>query len=607
MLSSKKLIILLVASSLSVFVSLRPASAQYSSLLEYWLKNFYYPRKPIKEKPILNRELLAEAVPDECFNGIGNPYPQGPPCPDGSIPKVNQAYVWALTKLNDTLWFGTYANPHCLAIGAFFPLPHQTSSWVCEFGRSSYPAPISLPDATRDFRPPKIYSFDTASGTLSDRTPVSGVAKDLIEKTFGIRSASHWGEVIFLGGPCLNPTPPAPPVGGEGINLFAFHATTGELIGAKNLPEYSDIRTWVVEKGVLYAGVRNSEGGGSVLRWRGNLDDLFQFEVVGKLDSEAASMVSHQGRLFVTTWPGSNGATSLYMSPPIPDEGLTSGQLEKWSKVWDARDYEPDPVTATTYYGGALASFKGYLYWGTLHAPGQGLMAALSAHDNHLIDLDENGNGVLDLQEFSNAALGTYRAFSLFRGRNFGRSNQKVQLLYGQKFFPVYDPVQKKYTVADDTIHRNRMPNPSPKWGKSGVGNFFNAYVWSMAVYRNHLYIGTFDWRPFLDQEFIEAMLKGFSPDGSLDSVIEEVVPLLQLLKSAIDPGTGADLYRVNGLSLAAPESVRGLGNPVNFGIRTLLADDALYVGTANAMNLLADPNDHPLKGGWELIRLKRK
>ena len=69
----------------------------------------------------------------------------------------------------------------------------------------------------------------------------------------------------------------------------------------------------------------------------------------------------------------------------------------------------------------------------------------------------------------------------------------------------------------------------------------------------------------------------------------------------------GADLYRVNGLSPAVPESVHGLGNPVNFGIRTLVAEDALYVGTANAMNLLTDPNDHLVKGGWNLIQLKGK
>jgi hypothetical protein len=28
-------------------------------------------------------DLLAKAKPDECFNGIGQPYPPGPPCATG--------------------------------------------------------------------------------------------------------------------------------------------------------------------------------------------------------------------------------------------------------------------------------------------------------------------------------------------------------------------------------------------------------------------------------------------------------------------------------------------------------------------------------------------
>jgi hypothetical protein len=40
-----------------------------------------------------------------------------------------------------------------------------------------------------------------------------------------------------------------------------------------------------------------------------------------------------------------------------------------------------------------------------------------------------------------------------------------------------------------------------------------------------------------------------------------------------------------------------GMNNPMNYGLRTMVSDAALYVGTANPMNL------HPY-GGWELIRL---
>jgi len=41
--------------------------------------------------------LIGKAQADECFAGVGVPYPPGPPCASGQ-PKVNQAYVWGLTK-----------------------------------------------------------------------------------------------------------------------------------------------------------------------------------------------------------------------------------------------------------------------------------------------------------------------------------------------------------------------------------------------------------------------------------------------------------------------------------------------------------------------------
>ena len=50
-------------------------------------------------------------------------------------------------------------------------------------------------------------------------------------------------------------------------------------------------------------------------------------------------------------------------------------------------------------------------------------------------------------------------------------------------------------------------------------------------------------------------------------------------------------------------ESLDGLGNNAAYGIRNMLVDDGLYVGTANVANLLADTENLP-HGGWELLRL---
>jgi hypothetical protein len=57
----------------------------------------------------------------------------------------------------------------------------------------------------------------------------------------------------------------------------------------------------------------------------------------------------------------------------------------------------------------------------------------------------------------------------------------------------------------------------------------------------------------------------------------------------------------------AIPVNVSGLGNFTNYGVRTMVSTkDALYLGTANPMNLLTDETDSMPEGGWELIRLER-
>ena len=589
MANSKKIGLFLATGFLCTFLAAQTVFAASLENLEIFWQNIF-PFSQILPIPIptLERQLLAKASPDECFNGIGNPPSPGPPCSQG-VPKVNQAYVWGLTKSADKLWFGTAANVLCLVLGSLGIIgPHQTTPWACELGNS-------------DIRAPRIYSFDTVSKILEDKTPATGPAGALLRTTLGIRSAGSLGNIVFLAGPSLV----------KGINIFAFNATTGNLIGATNILEFDDIRIWVVEKGILYTGVSNSAGGGSVLRWTGSLADPFKFEVVGNLDSEAAYLAVHEGRLFVSTWPpirfGGEVLAGLYMSPLIPPGGLTKVHAGDWTKVWEVDDYEADPVTAATYGGGALASFNGYLYWGTMHVPGASLLNAIWAHENHLIDLDANGNGVLDGEEIVDTALGTYRPFSIFRGKNFGKPNQNIQLLYGQKYLPVYDATLKKYTFANDLVHSNRMPDPNPKWGKSGFGNFFNAYAWSMAVYKNTLFIGTFDWSYLLDQGFLDLVMGALITTGSISEIMDDISLLTKQFQMVPLSSYGADLYRVNGLLPATPESINGVGNFTNYGIRTMVADDALYLGMANPMNLLTNPRDRLPEGGWELIRLKRK
>jgi len=98
--------------------------------------------------PILSDQLLAKAAPDECFAGIGQPYPPlqaGGTCPSGSIPKRNQAYVWGLTQVGTQLWFGTAANVLCLGAGAVNPQPVQKQHMSANLAPASTPSSTTYP------------------------------------------------------------------------------------------------------------------------------------------------------------------------------------------------------------------------------------------------------------------------------------------------------------------------------------------------------------------------------------------------------------------------------------------------------------------------------
>lgn len=415
-----------------------------------------------------------------------------------------------------------------------------------------------MPEAIGDWRPPRIFSYNTQSKVLLEKTP----ADPKIQATLGIRSAGAAGDVVILGGPGM--------VGG--INLFAFNSGDGTYIGSTTLPLYNNIRKWLVVDGVLYAAVGKSAGGGAVLRWTGSLNDPFQFENVGDLLGDGAELAEHLGRIYVSTWPSGGDTAGVWMSPEIPPGGLTVADTGLWKKVWRVEDYEPDPVTAATYGGGALVSFGGYLYWGTMHVP----MTATLAHFNAY-------GAPADQASALHAILGTWRAINIFRGKDFGTPSETVDLLYGLPVLPKYTPGTGWEIVP------NNM-GETPLYGLSGFGNFFNNYTWTMSVFDNQLYVGTMDWSYLALNELVSKFVE-FTTEIIPDFLPEEAITWPYSL-------FGADLFRfpsANGPAL--PESLNGVDNYSNYGIRTMIADDALYLGMANPMNLF------PL-GGWELLKL---
>jgi len=540
-------------------------------------------------------ELLAKAQPDGCYNGFGEP-DTDLPCTAPAIPKVNQGYIWGMTKVGDEIWFGTMSNTFCAVFGTLAAqfadgepitgLP-PTASCVCEFADAAAPWwmfggwPPTYPDQLKDVRPPEMYSYNTVTKTLTPRN--AGLIDYFLRqvRTLGFRAAGSLGDVVFFAGPSID---------NQSIYMFAFQASNGNYLGSHQFTAYNNIRKFVVVNGVLYTGVGVTGGGGAVLRWTGSVSDPFQFEVVGNIDASVAELAEHNGRVFVTTWPEtitSSALAGLWMSPTVPAGGLTSADAGNWTEAWRVDNYEPDPVTARVYGGGALASFDGYLWWGTMHIPFLASMAQVKTHGEDDFTTAENDIALL---------LGSHRSTSIFRGRDFGQPTQEIKVAYGMPLLPVYTPRTATeagfWTLLSNNNANGGTSDPNPLFGPSGLGNFFNAYTWSMAVFDNRLWVGTMDWS-YMVNDWLPLVFS--SPDFQ--------IPLDQLpLRPSL---FGADLFFFADAAIPAiPETLGGVGNYTNYGIRNMLADDKLYVGTANPMNLLTNTTDNLPEGGWELIGL---
>jgi hypothetical protein len=585
-----------------------------------------YVRRP--NLPGFTVDVLTQARPDEYFYGRGNPsnlYVAGGI--DMALcyvsnnlpkPKVNDSYVWGLAKSGNDLYFGTVANGSVLVTGTYFgdvmgdpDASGGSASFVqvSEFGLGIYAHSLGLPGRYGDWRPPNLYRFNLGTRTLTRLGPtLPPQAQADLFSLEGVRSggsvapntANPQGLVILAGPPLREDL-------GGGAGFFAFSAA-GVFLGSIIKPEYANIRRFVEVNGDLYAGVQTADGYGRVIRIINNSRNSrfpFAMEEVGELDQPGADIAMHEGRLFLTTWPGyieggsTNAitkpidyirrATGLWMSPVVPSTGLTSAHLKQWAKVWTVNHYEADLAVAVAYGGGALCSFDGWLYFGTMHVPLLGSMAAAIAQGLPLVAPALPGTP--EYNAWYSKVLAVYanceRATSVFRGRNFVKPKMisgvplkpggEFQLLSGYGSFKVYDAATTNWVVKPNRMGQEPLMAPAG-WGRTSC-----TYTWCMSVFQNDLYIGTLDLNiSGTESKFRAEVAKTDTPWGA------ELIMI---------PSSRATTY--------VPVSRNGLGNPVNYGFRTMVATpEALYIGTANPYNLLADQADGLPDGGWELLAL---
>ncbi|MCH7228407.1 hypothetical protein [Haloferula sp. A504] len=612
------------------------------------------------------------------------------------LPKTNQVYVWGMTRKDNYLWWGTGANVSTLVSSTYLDINNPSFSRsrsrdinykVAEYGLSKFArdgvfdgetqmgAPIS--SAYGDWRPPDIFRYNLDTDEI-ERLDLNMRTSDpaawaLLWRCLGLRSAGYTPStpgfpdgLVILAGPAR---PSDPGEENEGIIMFAFDAATGGIVAAKPFPEYNNIRKWTFFNEQAYTTVARSSGGGEVLRWSKETAtpaNPLVFETVGNLNAGGAELEIHDDgdgpRLFVTTWPNLNSdaggggllgglneltdllnaPAGLWRSPVIPANGLRSFNANQWNLVWSVTDYEPDLILAMAYGGGALASFDGYLYWGTMHVPGTSSLIhdtfygtprpLVPRPDPYPEDPEDPARVAyeadqerLDDEEDDDFQY-SYRAISLWRGRNFTNTGGEIDLLYGNAQMPVRLP-RSQFTYGNDPsgdlntswqyflITRlgsmrfvedgervpfglfaflgqtavledggdwDFVPNArgyAPLYGGEGAGDYYNNYTWVMQVLNGKLYVGTMDWDDINTPDFRD----------------------------------GADILCFpSSTQPAVAISRRGMANWSSYGVRTIAADEnrgELYLGMANVCNLLLDEDYYgePVSGGWEVQRVKMR
>ncbi len=558
------------------------------------------------------RELLAKAQPDECFTSVGGPT-SAPPCGGDSQPKVNQSYVWGMVDAGSDIWFGTVANTHCFVLSTMIgqalsgPIPPlKTPSWVCEFGGAVY-------DPVGDQRPPEIKVWHSTTGILEDKVPdMTSDGGALLAQVIGLRSAGTSGGVVLLAGVMVT---------GQ-VGIFAFE-TDGTYIGEMEMP-WTDVRRFAVLNDELYVGVGTATEG-QVLRWTGDVASPFAFETVAAFAGEqAAEVVAHEGRLAVGTWPIPGDLPpnigGVHISPDPGGDGVLDSGDGAWSKIWSIADYEPDPVNSAVTGVGAMASYGGNLYWGTMHPPLLSAAANWGAYSSFYDDVQAAGGSI---GRFVIAALlGNHRATTFWMGENVG-SSPDISMLYGLPELPVFTPGPMPPPPSTPVASDYWVIIPTgwtPEWGPSGFGNAYNTYTWATTVNNGRLWVGTMDWL-YLLQDAIMALVQGildsrgitldefsgiiqqdFGTSNLPEAISSVLTDDIELLTRA-----GADLYYfLDPDGPAYPESWGGIDNYTSYGVRNMVTlDDVIFVGMANPMNLLTDPADKVPEGGWELIQLE--
>lgn len=580
------------------------SGTSYLKLLEYFKK--VYPlyifqienrvRPEVDTDSKLAVDTVFQAPVDEAYYGLASPdnkyVPEGLSesaleeiKQNGGQGKRNGSYVWGMGTYKDKLFWSTNNNYLCMqGYGNFVQpgkgdnAPYENSCWVCEYGQSAY-AKEAYEEGDEnskyaDIRPPRMYSYDTKTGIVTDITP-SIADYPLLKNCQGLRSCGVHNGVVFFGGPGLYASDWDSKVSAA---FVAYDADNDRILSTSSMDNVDgckvvNVRRWRVINNVLYVtvGLTHPTTGkkiGALLRWYGDKNDPWKFHIVGLVDKEAAELAYFNNRIYIGTW---GAVSAVNVSPELPEGGFTPVGInsDMWPEIWTTESAEP-----TKTLGRSLTSVAGFhewrdhLYWGVFCPNYYILSSALATY------------GDLTSPDALAFILGNYRTPSFWR---LDKDNT-CEMLYGDTSNPkpVYN---KKGNIEKWELESNGL---TAKWGRGGFGNLCTIYVWAMQQYNNNLYIGTMD----LSNLAVAAASKLLG-DESFDT-------LSKLLTGLDTSDEGFELLRMTDEE-EAPKFItqNGFNNAEQYGVRNLeVLNNKLMLGSAS-MSSLKD------NGGWHVLSLE--
>lgn len=574
----------------SDFAKLKEYFQKVYPLYKFQIKNRKRPK--LDKDSHLSVDVVYQAPVDEAYYGLANPKNKYVPSGlteqeikeverNGGRGKRNGTYVWGMGTYKNKLFWSTNNNYLCMqGYGNFIQpgtgdnQPYENKCWACEYGQSSYAnEAYAENDPNRkyaDIRPPRMYSYDTKSGVVTDITP-STDEYPLLKNCQGLRSCGVHNGVVFFGGPGLYASDWDSKVSAA---FVAYDADNDRIISTSNMDNVDgckvvNVRRWRVINGVLYVtvGITNPTTGkkiGALLRWYGDKNDPWNFHIVGLVDAEAAELAFFNNHIYIGTW---GTVSAVHMSPEMPEGGFTPVSLdsEMWPAVWKSSAGELSKTLGRSITSVAgFHEWRNHLYWGVFCPNYYSLSSA------------QNLYGSVTSPDALAFILGNYRTpsfWSLDKDNNY-------ELLYGdtENPKPVYGEDGK---ITKWEIEPNGL---TAKWGRGGFGNIWTIYIWALQEYNNNLYIGTMDLSNLADA----AMSKEISNSG-----FAIIANLLTGLKKRDE---GFELLRMTDEE-EAPKYIttNGFDNHELFGVRNLeVIDNKLMLGSASMSNLAKD-------GGWHV------